>query len=57
MATQPRVNHTANCKKDAVSNFTVSRHDKPHLFCHSCRAHYYGGRHWTRQEWEAYVNS
>jgi hypothetical protein len=38
-------------KKDLRQGLTP-----PHYYCPDCKGHWYGGRFWTRAEWDEWVN-
>lgn len=44
--------HYEPCRHEGIQNFTVSKHDEPHLYCGKCGWHKYKGIEYTKQDWQ-----
>lgn len=49
-----------DCKHENVKDFSCySFSDQKrikHDYCPDCKGHWFGGRFWTKQEWERWIN-
>lgn len=45
------------CNHEKMTSLRPFYGTEDHLYCPECKGHQYGGRWWSKQDWEEWINS